>query len=200
MADNYLNKTGLGYYHNRVKTLFTNVIESIKVNGTALVPDANKAVDIKVPTTVAELTDSSNYALTADVPTTTSDLTNDSDFQNSNEVEAAIDAKLGSTYRAKGSCAFSQLPQLSAEHEGEVWNVSDSFTTTSDFVDGAGNTYSAGTNVVVVNTTGNTYKYDVLAGMVDLSTYWTSAAGQANTLIAITTAEIDAILNPQVGS
>ena len=55
-----------------------NVIETVKVNGTALTP-VNKAVDVTVPTTVAELTDASDYALVADIPTKVSDLTNDGD-------------------------------------------------------------------------------------------------------------------------
>lgn len=50
-----------------------NVIESIKINGTAQTPDANKAVDITVPTNV-------------------SDLTNDSLFQTQAQVTAAIGA------------------------------------------------------------------------------------------------------------
>lgn len=33
-----------------------NVIETVKVNGTALVPDANKAVDVEVPTKTSDLT------------------------------------------------------------------------------------------------------------------------------------------------
>ena len=44
-----------------------NTIETVKVNGTALIPDANKAVDVQVPTTVAELSDSSDYAKTSDL-------------------------------------------------------------------------------------------------------------------------------------
>ena len=39
-----------------------NVIEIVKVNNTALTPDSNRAVDITVPTTVAELTDEADYA------------------------------------------------------------------------------------------------------------------------------------------
>lgn len=41
-----------------------NVIETVKVNGTALTPDSNKAVDVTVPTKVSDLTDdaiSGNY-------------------------------------------------------------------------------------------------------------------------------------------
>ena len=41
-----------------------NVIETVKVNGTALTPDSNKAVNVTVPTKVSDLTDdaiSGNY-------------------------------------------------------------------------------------------------------------------------------------------
>lgn len=78
MADNFLNNTGLSYYHNRIKTIFPsktefdaledkvdeiiaeggepNVLETVKVNGTALTPDAQKAVDVTVPTATSDLT------------------------------------------------------------------------------------------------------------------------------------------------
>lgn len=46
-----------------------NVIETVKVNGTALTPDAEKAVNI----------DLSGYVKTTDLPTKVSDLTNDGD-------------------------------------------------------------------------------------------------------------------------
>lgn len=46
-----------------------NVLETVKVNGTAL-EVSNKAVNVTVPTTVAELTDSADYAKTSDIPTT----------------------------------------------------------------------------------------------------------------------------------
>ena len=45
-----------------------NVLESVKVNGTALTP-SSKAVNVTVPTTVAELTDSADYAKKTDIPT-----------------------------------------------------------------------------------------------------------------------------------
>ena len=55
---------------------------------------------------------------------------------------------------------------------------------------GAGKNYPAGTNVVIVNTSGSTYKYDVLSGFVDLSAYQLSAD-----LVAITNAEINALFS-----
>lgn len=54
-----------------------NTIEIVKVNGTALTPDAQKAVDVTVPTAVTDLSDAADYAKVADVPTKLSDLTND---------------------------------------------------------------------------------------------------------------------------
>lgn len=83
MSDSRLNKTGLQYFYNRLKTVFAsksaleslegrvddivttggepNVIDSIKVNGTAQTV-TNKTVDITVPTAVTDLSDAGNYA------------------------------------------------------------------------------------------------------------------------------------------
>ena len=143
-------------------------IDKIKVNGTEQTI-TNKAVDITVPTNNNQLTNGAGY-------------------QTASDVESAINTKISSTYKAKGTVTFANLPALGSSNEGNVYNVSDSFTTTSDFVEGAGNTYPAGTNVVIINTTGQTYKYDVLSGMTDLSGYYTKAEQ-----VAITNAEIDTI-------
>ena len=132
-----------------------NVIETIKVNGTALTPDANKAVSITVPDTSAFITKDVN------------DLTY---YYTKTQVDGIISA----VYKPAGTVAFASLPTLSASVLGNVYNVSDAFTTTSDFVEGSGKSYPAGTNVVVVDTSATStpsYKFDVLAGMVDLSGY-----------------------------
>jgi len=39
----------------------TNVIETVKVNGAALTPDANKVVDVSVPTNISDLVNDSGY-------------------------------------------------------------------------------------------------------------------------------------------
>ena len=89
-----------------------------------------------------------------------------------------IAAKLASTYKAGGSVAFDSLPELSAVEEGKVYNIIDKFTTTADFVEGAGKDYPAGTNVVCIDTGEDEFKWDVLAGMVDLSAYDTATVTQ----------------------
>lgn len=77
-------------------------------------------------------------------------------------------------YIAGGSVTFANLPPLNVNYLGYVYNVSDAFTTTSDFVDGAGLEFPAGTNVVVVSVPdgqgGEVFKYDVLGNFVDLDT------------------------------
>lgn len=49
----------------------TNVIEVVKVNGTALTPDANKAVDVPVPTALSGLTDDSTHRVVTDTEKST---------------------------------------------------------------------------------------------------------------------------------
>lgn len=84
-----------------------------------------------------------------------------------------ITAKISSVYKAAGSSAFDSLPTPAAGIEGNVYNVTDSFTADDKFVEGeVGKSYPAGTNVVVIKV-GSVYKYDVLAGVTDLSNYAT---------------------------
>lgn len=177
-------------------TIQAGAIDSISVNGTPQTIDANKNVDLTVPTKVSDLTNDSGFITginSSDVTTalgyTPYNSTNPSGYQTASQVESAIDAKIGSTYKAKGSVTFANLPALTSANEGNVYNVSDAFTTTADFVEGAGKDYPAGTNVVIINTTGSTYKYDVLSGFVDLSDYVLESD-----LVAITNAEIDTIV------
>ena len=99
-------------------------------------------------------------------------------YDTSTEVDAKIAAKISSTYKAAGSVAFAALPTLAAAIEGNVYNISDEFTTTEDFVEAAGTKYPAGTNIVCIKV-GEAYKWDVLAGFVDLSAYETAEAAGA---------------------
>jgi hypothetical protein len=139
-----------------------NVIETIKINGTA-VTVSQKSVNLLVYSrTEAEAT----FLQAADI----ADKADISDVYTKDEV----DAKMTSAYTPKGSVAFANLPALSAANLNCVYNVTDSFTTTSSFVEGAGKSYPAGTQVAIVNTgtaSSPVYKYDAFSGFVDLSSY-----------------------------
>jgi len=152
-------------------------IDVIKVNGTTQTI-TNKTVDITMPTDLDDLTN-----------------TGSDPYAQMSDVESAVVGAL----KPKGSCAFASLPQLTAANLNSIYNITDAFTTTADFVEGAGKAYPAGTNVAIINTgtdANPVYKYDVYSSFIDLSAYWTSTSGQNNTLLAMTTAEINAILEP----
>ena len=79
----------------------------------------------------------------------------------------ATDAQI---YQYAGSVAFADLPAANQNRVGFVYNVTNAFTTTSDFVEGAGVDYPAGTDVAIVNNGDSTtpsYKYDVYTGNLE---------------------------------
>ena len=59
-----------------------------------------------------------------------------------------------------GTVAFADLPELPDVSPGWMYNISDEFTTTDDFKEGAGNTVPAGANIYKTSDG----KWDVLAG------------------------------------
>ena len=102
---------------------------------------------------------------------------------NAETVEAALAELLGkiqaipSAIIPKGTRTFSQLApstDLAAANLGFMWNISDAFTTTADFAEGAGKSIPAGANIYVANVgtaAEPIYKYDIFQGMYDLSGY-----------------------------
>lgn len=163
-----------------------NDIITVKVNGSALTPDSDRAVDITVPTDNSQIANGAGY-------------------QTQSQVNSLIDAKISTTYHAAGSKAFASLPSaatladadLAGAILGDVYNVTDSFTIDSRFLEfesGKTKTYPAGTNVAVVRVakTGGAEGYDffldVLQGFVDLSNYAT-----LDDVEALTTSEIETI-------
>lgn len=159
-------------------------IDVIKVNGTAQTI-TNKEVDLTIPTKVSELTNDGDGTQGSTFPTTA-------------EMETAIESAVVGAVKPKGAIPFASLPALTAANLNNMYDITDAFTTTADFKDGAGKSFPAGTNVVIINVgtdASPVYKYDTYVGVQDLSAYWTSTSGQSNTLEAMTVAEINAILN-----
>lgn len=71
-----------------------------------------------------------------------------------------ISQTLAGTLRPKGTVTFSNLPSLSSADEGDMYNVSDAFTTDARFKEGSGKPVAAGSNVY--KTADNLW--DILAG------------------------------------
>lgn len=185
-------------------------IDKIKVNNVEQTI-TNKTVNITVPTKTSDLTNDSNFAVDANYvhtdnnftttlknkldgiaagaevnvnadwnassgdaqilnkPTTVSSFTNDAGYQTASQVETAINTKIASAYIYKGSVAtYSDLP-ASGNTTGDVYDVQ-----------------SSGVNYAWTGTA-----WDALGSYVDTSLYWAKTE-----LVAMTTSEINAILNP----
>lgn len=68
-----------------------------------------------------------------------------------------VDSVVSSTYKASGTIYFSELPELSDTLVGNVYNIKDSFTTTEEFFEGAGQSYPEGTNVSIIMVNEDSY-------------------------------------------
>lgn len=71
-----------------------------------------------------------------------------------------ISESFSGALRPMGTVTFANLPALSEADGGSMYNISDQFTTTAEFKEGAGNTIPAGANVYRTEDG----KWDVLAG------------------------------------
>lgn len=76
------------------------------------------------------------------------------------EQTKAISESFSGALRPMGTVTFANLPSVGSASAGDMYNISDEFVTTSDFVEGAGITEPAGSNVY--KTVAG--KWDVLAG------------------------------------
>lgn len=135
-----------------------------------------------------------NYATTSALTSATADMATKTwvtsqNYATTSNVNTLISQAVSTVYTPKGSLAdISTLTTLASSGKvGDVYNISSEFTTTADFVEGAGKVYPAGTNIVLV-TVEEAKKWDVLAGSVDLSAYIKSSE-----MVAITSVEIDEI-------
>lgn len=91
------------------------------------------------------------------------------------EVDNAIAESQATAAKPGGSLTAAEVLSslLIAANEGKVYNLSEDFTTTSDFVDGAGISLPAGSNIWVINTaaSGNAvYKFDTYAAGYGVAT------------------------------
>lgn len=154
-------------------------IDKIKVNGTEQTI-VNKEVDLTVPTKVSDITNDSNFQTNTQVSTSISTaLANNGDpYQTQSDVSTAISSAVASAVTIKGSVATASALPTTGNKNGDMYDVLDT-----------------GRNYVWIVENG-TGRWDDYAGTIDLSAYWTSTSGQTNSLVAMTNAEVMAILEP----
>lgn len=93
-----------------------------------------------------------------------------SNASSSNKLATISD--VSAAYKPKGNATLATLPSLTAEHLNWVYNMTEDFTTTSDFAEGAGKSVKAGNEVGIIDvstTSTPNYKYTVLGGFIDTS-------------------------------
>lgn len=84
----------------------------------------------------------------------------ESEAQKYAEQAKEISESLSGALRPLGTINFADLPSTADSNSGDMYNITDQFTTTTDFKEGAGNIIPAGSNVYL---TADRY-WDVLAG------------------------------------
>lgn len=155
--------------------------------------DANKPISTATQTALDGKLDLSGGTMSGDIAMGGNKVTGLGTPTNSDDAATKdyVDAIATGALTPKGSVTFANLPALSAANVNTLYNVSDAFTTTADFVEGAGKDYPAGTNVAIINTgtdASPVYKYDAMTGIIDTSSFATKQ--DVNGLIVETTGTI----------
>lgn len=203
MADNFLSKTGLQYFYNRIKTVFATKAEVPSASDIQDVIDADKALTttgsiatkgyvdqnggkidvIKVNGTTQTIT---NKEVDLSVPTKLSDLTNDSNFI-TNAVNNLVNyyTKTETYTKAEVNNLIGSISSLNILIV-QTLPTEDISTTTIYFVPRTtAETQNVYDEFIYVN---NAWE-EIGSTEIDLSNYWSKTE-----LTAITTAEIDAIV------
>lgn len=107
---------------------------------------------------------------------TSSVISGSTNLVESGAVHDAINVAIASIYKPAGDKTVAELTNalLIAANLGNVYNTTDSGTTTADFVEGAGKPIAIGDNIAIVDvgSAGSpSYKFDIFSGFIDLSGY-----------------------------
>ena len=99
-----------------------------------------------------------------------------------NKTKTVFDGKISMVFKPKGTVTFSELTQnsnekLIATNLGNVYNISDAFTTTAAFIEGAGKLHTAGSNVAIIEATAATYKLTEDSTAASGKTYFVDNSG-----------------------
>lgn len=173
----YLDKQGLAHFYDKLKGIFVTPdqvqaeilkdvpvatlekVGTVKPDGTTMTVDGDGTLHATQP-------DLTHYVQDSAIE----------DMQTKTDADAKFATKedISSVYTPKGQKTAEELTAdlLVADNVGDVYNVTTKITTDENYLEGAGSEYPVGTNVVIVEQDGS-YKFDVLAGMIDLSGFAT---------------------------
>jgi len=106
---------------------------------------------------------------------------NSHDLVESGSVYSAITEAVSSVYTPRGSktCAELTSALLIDANIGSCYNVTDSGTTTADYIQGAGQTITAGDTVGIVKAGATAIKFNLMGNTLDLHNYQTKALESA---------------------
>lgn len=98
---------------------------------------------------------------------------NNHNLVESNAVYNAITTALTSIYTPRGNLTCAELTSslLVAANVGNIYEMSDSGTTSALFLQGAGQTIHVGDNVGIIQTGVDTYKFNLMANAFDMTDY-----------------------------
>ncbi len=111
-----------------------------------------------------------------------------------------VNNKVANVYKPAGSLSASGIVVglLIAGNLGNVYNITEEFTIDSNFKEYDSEvtmTYPIGTNIVVVDIGDSVYKFDVLAGWIDLSDYVLQSEVDSIVAQAVTDTKADVLAN-----
>lgn len=105
------------------------------------------------------------------IPTNNNQLTNGAGYQTETQVNNLIKSATSRVIEYGGSTDIAGLPDLAiAANAYKMYNITEGFSTTAQFLEGAGKSYPAGTNVVVIpNSAETAYVFDIYTGSFAMS-------------------------------
>ena len=105
------------------------------------------------------------------IPTNNNQLTNGAGYQTETQVNNLIKSATSRVIEYGGSTDIVGLPDLAiAANAYKMYNITEGFSTTAQFLEGAGKSYPAGTNVVVIpNSAETAYVFDIYTGSFAMS-------------------------------
>ena len=101
----------------------------------------------------------------------------------------SISESFAGALRPMGTVAFASLPALTSVTAGDMYNISDEFTTTEDFKEGAGSVIPAGANIYKTSDG----KWDVLAGTPVTGVKGAKEAAYRRGNVNLTAADVGAV-------